>query len=66
LEKFEGLRNGSGRSLNEKVSEFEKSLILQALQATNWVKTKAAKILNIPESTLRHKIETYQISSESV
>jgi transcriptional regulator with PAS, ATPase and Fis domain len=65
LEKFEGLRNGSGKSLNEKVSDFEKSLILQALQATNWVKTKAARILNIPESTLRHKIETYQINSEN-
>jgi transcriptional regulator with PAS, ATPase and Fis domain/tetratricopeptide (TPR) repeat protein len=66
LEKFEGLRNGNGTSLNDKVAEFEKSLILQALRATNWVKTKAAKILGIPESTLRHKIETYQLNPEKI
>ncbi len=65
-EKFDGLRNGNSGSLNEKVSEFEKNLILQALRASNWVKTRAAKILNIPESTLRHKIETYHLSPESV
>jgi transcriptional regulator with PAS, ATPase and Fis domain len=65
-EKFDMLKNGNSSSLNEKVSEFEKSLILQALRASNWVKTRAAKILNVPESTLRHKIETYHLSPESV
>jgi len=66
-EKLDGFKNGStSASLNEKVTEFEKNLILQALRATNWVKTRAAKILNIPESTLRHKIETYHLNPESV
>ncbi|MCI0530486.1 MAG: sigma 54-interacting transcriptional regulator [candidate division Zixibacteria bacterium] len=66
-ERFEGLTNGAGNaSLAEKVEDYEKGLILQALRATNWVKTRAAKMLNIPESTLRHKIDTYQLTPESI
>jgi transcriptional regulator with GAF, ATPase, and Fis domain len=45
--------------LEEKVNEFERSLIEDALKRANGVKIKAAELLGIPESTLRRKIKKY-------
>jgi transcriptional regulator with PAS, ATPase and Fis domain len=48
-------------SLFKKVEEFEKEEILQALSRANWIKLRAAKLLGIPEATLRNKMKKYDI-----
>ncbi|MCD6139063.1 MAG: sigma-54-dependent Fis family transcriptional regulator [Deltaproteobacteria bacterium] len=51
----------SGISFGEAVEEYEKRLILQALHETNWVKTKAAKLLHINRTTLIEKMKKKKI-----
>ncbi len=46
-----------GIVFEEAVEEYEKKLILKALSETNWVKTKAAKLLNINRTTLIEKMK---------
>jgi DNA-binding NtrC family response regulator len=46
-----------GLTLDEAVKDYEKKLILDALEKSNWVKTKAAKLLNIKRTTLVEKIK---------
>ncbi|MFQ6032612.1 MAG: sigma 54-interacting transcriptional regulator, partial [Candidatus Zixiibacteriota bacterium] len=48
-------------SLIEQVAEFEKEKIIQALSQTNGIKLRAAKLLGIPEATLRNKMKKYGI-----
>ncbi|MBW2028829.1 MAG: sigma-54-dependent Fis family transcriptional regulator, partial [Deltaproteobacteria bacterium] len=50
-----------GISLDEAVKDFEKRLILDALERSNWVKSKAAKLLNIKRTTLVEKIKKRNI-----
>ncbi|HGE69386.1 TPA: sigma-54-dependent Fis family transcriptional regulator [Candidatus Poribacteria bacterium] len=47
----------------EEVEKLEKKLILEALQQSNWVRTKAANILGIKRSTLNYKMEKHGITS---
>ncbi|UCE62867.1 MAG: sigma-54-dependent Fis family transcriptional regulator [Nitrospirota bacterium] len=46
-----------GLNLFHAVEEFENQLIVQALDRTNWVKTKAAKLLHINRTTLMEKLK---------
>ena len=46
-----------GLNLCHAVEEFEKQLIVEALDRTNWVKTKAAKLLHINRTTLMEKLK---------
>ena len=48
--------------LPEKIREFEKELIRQALQRNRFVVTQAARELGISESTLRYKIESLGVN----
>jgi DNA-binding NtrC family response regulator len=57
--------HGEGISFNTAVSEFEKALIISALEKTNWVKNKAAQILNIKRTTLVEKIKRYKLAKDS-
>ena len=50
-----------GISFQTAVSEFEKALILSALEKTNWVKNRAADLLQIKRTTLVEKIKRYQL-----
>jgi len=50
------------RSFAEQVNKFEKELIIKALMKANWVKKEAARILGMPESTLRFKMKQYNIT----
>jgi DNA-binding NtrC family response regulator len=50
-----------GICLNSAVTEFEKALILQSLEKTQWVKNKAAKLLHLNRTTLVEKIKRHQI-----
>ncbi|HUU04559.1 MAG TPA: sigma-54 dependent transcriptional regulator [Patescibacteria group bacterium] len=49
--------------LPEKIREFEKKLILEALEKNRFVGTKAAKELGLSESTLRYKMESLGIKN---
>ena len=51
-----------GIVFDQAVEEYEKKLILQALAETNWVKTKAAKLLNINRTTLIEKMKKKNLS----
>lgn len=53
-----------GISLNTAVTEFEKALIIQSLEKTNWVKNKAAKLLKLNRTTLVEKIKRYRLDGE--
>jgi DNA-binding NtrC family response regulator len=50
-----------GIPFNAAVEEYERQLILQALDKTNWVKKKAAELLNINRTTLVEKIKKKNI-----
>jgi DNA-binding NtrC family response regulator len=39
------------------LQKFETNLIIYALEGNNWNQSKAAKTLDIPEQTLRHKMK---------
>ncbi len=53
-----------GIDFNTAVTEYEKALILKALAKTNWVKNKAAELLQIKRTTLVEKIKRYQLKRE--
>ncbi|HKY31240.1 MAG TPA: sigma-54 dependent transcriptional regulator [Candidatus Polarisedimenticolia bacterium] len=46
-----------GISLDSAVSDFEGRLLLQALESSGWVKTRAARLLNIKRTTLIEKMK---------
>ncbi len=57
IQQFEEDLLGQDLNLDDAVKDYEKRLILEALEKSNWVKTKAAKILNINRTTLVEKIK---------
>ena len=52
-----------GINLKKTVEEFEKELLLEALEKTGWVKNKAANLLELNRTTLVEKLKKLQISS---
>ncbi|MFH1019260.1 MAG: sigma 54-interacting transcriptional regulator, partial [Pseudomonadota bacterium] len=56
---------GQGFFLNEVLADFEKRLILQALEQTDWVKNRAAKLLNVNRTTLIEKMKRFKLVSAS-
>ncbi len=54
-----------GINLNTAVTEFEKTLILESLQRTNWIKNKAAKLLQLNRTTLVEKIKRHKLQQVS-
>jgi len=63
-EQFEELP-GQGFFLNEVLADFERRLILQALVQTDWVKNRAAKLLNVNRTTLIEKMKRFKLISSS-
>jgi transcriptional regulator with GAF, ATPase, and Fis domain len=53
-----------GLCLNDEVAEFEKRLIVQALDQTGWVKNRAAKLLQVNRTTLLEKMKRYGIAKK--
>ncbi|MBN2298466.1 MAG: sigma-54-dependent Fis family transcriptional regulator [Deltaproteobacteria bacterium] len=51
----------SGIDLSTAVNEFEKSIIIQALNKSNWVKNRAAKLLHVNRTTLVEKIKKQKL-----
>ena len=56
--------SAEGVDFNTAVTEYEKTLIINALEKTNWVKNKAADILQIKRTTLVEKIKRHKINKE--
>ena len=52
-----------GIGLKKAVEDFERQLILQALEKTNWVKKKAASLLGLNRTTLVEKIKKLNIKN---
>ena len=50
-----------GISFHTQVAEFEKRLLLEALEQTSWVKEKAAKLLKLKRTTLIEKMKRREI-----
>lgn len=46
------------------IQEVEKSLIIQALERTNWVQRKAARLLGISPRALHYKLRKYKIPTK--
>ena len=57
--------SGDGISFNTAVSEFEKALIISALDRTDWVKNRAAQLLKSKRTTLVEKIKRYNLEKDS-
>lgn len=55
-----------GMNLKKAVENFEKGLILEALEKTDWVKNKAAGLLGLNRTTLVEKLKKMNISREAV
>ena len=55
-----------GISLNTAVTDFEKALILESLQKTNWVKNQAAKLLRLNRTTLVEKIKRHHLQPSQI
>ncbi|MBW2606445.1 MAG: sigma-54-dependent Fis family transcriptional regulator [Deltaproteobacteria bacterium] len=52
---------GEGIDFNTAVTKYEKALIINALEKTNWIKNKAADFLQIKRTTLVEKIKRHKI-----
>uniref|UniRef100_A0A7C3UW17 Sigma-54-dependent Fis family transcriptional regulator n=1 Tax=Desulfobacca acetoxidans TaxID=60893 RepID=A0A7C3UW17_9BACT len=50
-----------GLNLPQALQDFERRLILQALEKSNWVKSRAAQLLNLNRTTLIEKMKKQQI-----
>ncbi|MDA2934100.1 sigma-54 dependent transcriptional regulator [Acidobacteria bacterium AH-259-D05] len=59
LEKFSQLENGA--TLKDLVLEYEKNLIMNALQMVDWNQKKAANLLRVNPSTLNEKLKRLNI-----
>jgi len=53
-------------SLKKKVEALERQEILNALQRTNWIKARAARLLGITERMINYKIKKYGIERKEV
>ncbi len=54
-----------GMDLEKVVGDFEKSIIVKALQRTNGIKKEAAKLLNVSFRSLRYRIEKYGLHTDN-
>jgi Nif-specific regulatory protein len=54
----------TGASLNASVARLEREMILNALRESGWIKSKAARTLDISETNLRYKMKKYGISEK--
>ena len=52
------------RPLQESVDEFEEQIIRQTLEENSWNQSKAARLLNISEGTIRLKMKKYGIDKK--
>ena len=56
----------NGIAFKEAVSEYERQIIIKALQASGGVQKRAAELLQVKPTTLHEMMKRLNISSESV
>lgn len=54
----------NGGTLNDRLAEFEKKMLIDALEKNNWIQTRAAEMLGISERVLRYKMGKAGIKKE--
>ena len=54
-----------GVNLKKMVEEFERELLIEALEKTNWVKNKAATLLGLNRTTLVEKLKKMKITRDT-
>ncbi len=52
-----------GIDLEAVVGDFERSILINALRRTNWIKKDAAKLLNVSFRSLRYRVEKYGLDN---
>lgn len=57
------VQNVEHQPLPDQLARFEKERIVEALTETNWNKSRAARILGIPEGTVRSKMKKHGIAA---
>jgi DNA-binding NtrC family response regulator len=53
-------------SLDERLANYEKSLIIDALKKSRGVQAKAAKLLGINQRSLWHRTKKYEINVQKI
>ena len=64
-EQLSALIADSSIPFGDRVTEFEKLLILDALQKNNWVKLQAAKSLKVTYRIFNYKFEKFGLQEKS-
>ena len=54
----------ASKSLKDVVSQYERTVIIDCLNACNWHTKKAAEQLALPMSTLNHQMKKYESAAE--
>lgn len=62
---FVGLPD-NGMNLKKAVEDFEREIIIEALEKTNWVKNKAAGLLSLNRTTLVEKLKKLKIKRDEM
>jgi two-component system, NtrC family, response regulator AtoC len=65
-EAAEPIRNRTSVAAGMSLEEAEKSMVLNALQATGWNQTRAAELLSITRDTLRYKMKKFNLRPANV
>jgi len=53
-------------SLKERIAQLEKEIIIDALKESDWIQTKAAKLLGTSRRIIKYKMEKYEIKKGSI
>ena len=59
-------RTDDGRSLDDRISEIEKGIIIEAISRAGGIQSRAAQILGINQRSLWHRVKKYNIDVSSL
>jgi two-component system response regulator AtoC len=59
----EAYTRGSGRSFDEAVEQFERDVLRQALEQTDWNQTSAARMLGMSFRAMRYRVKKYGLKA---
>jgi len=58
--------SADGKSLDERLAEFEKRLIIESLRECGGIQSRAAKLLGINQRSLWHRTKKYNIDVQNI
>ncbi len=62
----EAYRLNEGRSFDEAVEDFERNVLVHALEQTDWNQTSAAKMLGMSFRAIRYRVKKYRLRTLSI